>query len=217
MLRTDQNGILTRPQPPSELVEISGRDIFMPAPDLMEWINAAYLDEDGMLFTFDHDHLREAEVACLWTNAENSRHARCIVGQAEIPPGPPRGGKWALARVKFQLEEWFGYQPDFLITIDALYAAGVDNADFCSLVDHELYHCAQDTDEFGMPKFNKTTGLPSYCIRGHDVEEFVGVVRRFGIGTVADGPEFVIAAAAKPEIAPAKLAHACGTCLRLAS
>ena len=218
MIRVDGNGIILRPRPPAELVALTGRNLFEPAPELVDWIEAAYLSETGMLFTSEHGHLPGAKIACLWTNCENSRQQRRIVGQAEIPPGPPRGGKWARARVEFQLEQWFGDIPDFLLTFDALYANDIDDATLCALVDHELFHCAQDTDDFGMPKFNKVTGLPSYCIQGHDVEEFVGVVRRFGIEAGAgDAVDFVMAAAGKPEIAPAALAQACGTCLRLAA
>ncbi len=209
---------LDRPQLPKAMIEISGRNLFMPAPEIMAWIDAAYLNEEGPLYTPDHEHLPQGEIACLWTNAENSRQGRRIVGQAEMPANAGRmGNKWAKARAEFQLEEWFGYMPEFLLTFDALYCSTIDNASFCALVDHELYHCAQDTDRFGAPAFNQETGKPKYCIRGHDVEEFVGVVRRFGIETVADGVDFVMAAAQKPEIAPAMLSLSCGTCLRLAA
>lgn len=210
--------IIGRPRPPADLIALTGRNLFEPAPEISEWIDLEYLAEKGCLFTSEHEHLIDAEIACLWTNAENSRHQRRIVGQAEVPPGPPSGGKWARARKEFQLEEWFGGIPDFLLTFDALYANEIDDVTFCSLVDHELFHCAQDTDDFGMPKFNKVTGVASYCIRGHDVEEFVGVVRRFGIEAAAgEAVDFVMAAAKPPEIGQAKLAQACGTCLRLAA
>ena len=207
-----------RPRPPADLVELTGRNIFVPAPELWEWIADAYIDEIGYLFTPEHAHLLNAEVGCLWTNAENSRHGRRIVGMAEKLPGPPIGGKWGRARADFQLTQWFADIPDFLLTFDGLYAEGVGDAEFCALVDHELYHCAQAEDEFGMPKFNKITGDPSWAIHGHDVEEFVGVVRRFGIEAAGcTAVDFVMAAAQKPEIGPASVAHACGTCIRLAA
>ncbi len=215
MLRLDATtGLLERPQPPDHLVAVTGENYFEPAPDVREWLYEAYLDDSGPLYNVEHQHLTDANIGCLWTNAENSRHGQRIVGQAEMPPGPPRGGKWQRARSVFQLEQWFGGQiPDFLITFDALYAQGCDDIDFCSLVDHELYHCAQATDDFGMPAFNKDTGLPTFCIRGHDVEEFVGVVRRFGIEAAAgEGVAMVMAAAQPPEIGRASIGHACGTC-----
>lgn len=48
------------------------------------------------------------------------------------------------------------------------------------VVEHELYHAAQETDAFGAPKFNRSTGRRVFTIRGHELEEFVGVVRRYG-------------------------------------
>ena len=70
-------------------------------------------------------------------------------------------------------------------------------------------------DEFGAPKFNQQTGRPSFTMRGHDVEEFVGVVRRYG--AEATGVRALVDAAnAGPEIAAADIAQCCGTCLRAA-
>lgn len=197
------------------------RDQFQPAPDLWAWIASAYLEEGGPLFNPDHAHLGPAFIGFLWTNAENRRQQRRIVGQAEMPERSIRGkgGRWQQARAEMQLRDWFGGDlPDFLITLDAVFAADCDDATFCALVDHELTHCAQAVDEFGMPRFNQQTGDPIWTIRGHDLEEFVSVVRRFGVE--AAGPqaaEFVIAAAQKPEIAPARLAQACGTCIARAA
>jgi hypothetical protein len=184
----------------------------------VSWIVAAYLAEDGPLYDPEHEHLRDAGIACLWTNTENSRQQRRIVGQAEMPANSlGRAGKWQRARAEQQLEDWFGSVPDFLLTFDADHAAAVDDATFCALVDHELRHCAQALDEYGGPKFTRD-GLPVFAIKGHDVEEFVGVVRRFGIN--AAGPEaraFFDAANLAPEIAPARLAQACGTCISRAA
>jgi len=204
---------LARPNPPPEIMEFTGSNLFLPAPELMSWIDWAYLDEDGPLYTEDHEHLPAGEIACLWTNAEYMKKGRQIIGQAEKPG---TGSSWTGARSVYQLEQWFGYAPPFLITLDALACAGLDNASFAALVDHELYHCAQATDREGQPSFNQATGRPNYCIRGHDVEEFVGVVRRFGIEAAGElATDLVLAAAGKPLIAPAELAKSCGTCLRL--
>lgn len=212
--------LLARPRPPAELVSMEGliaSDWFVPAPDLLEWVRSAYLDDSGALFTEEHAHLEVATIGCLWTNAENTRHGRRIVGQAEMPERSiGRSGKWQKARGMQQLEEWFGEVPSFVLTFDAVYAEQVDDASFCSLVDHELFHCAQAEDEFGQPRFKKSDGRPMWTIRGHDVEEFTGVVRRFGIQAAGKGAtEMVIAAAKQPEIATARVAQACGTCLRL--
>jgi hypothetical protein len=56
-------------------------------------------------------------------------------------------------------------------------------------------------DEFGCPKFNRQTGLPVFGMIGHDVEEFVGIVRRYGAGSAAGRTRDLVAAAKKkPEI-----------------
>lgn len=214
--------LLARPLPPDDLASVEGAtapDRFVPAPELTQWIRDAYLDAEGPLFTEEHGHLTTASIGCLWTNAENTRHMRRIVGQAEIPAwSNMRSGKWQKARASQQLMEWFGAIPDFLLTFDALYAEQIDDPSFSALVDHELFHCAQEEDEFGQPKFRKSDGKPVWRIRGHDLEEFVGVVRRFGVEAAGQAAtDFVIAAAKRPEIARGKLAQACGTCLKVAA
>lgn len=52
--------------------------------------------------------------------------------------------------------------------------------------------------------------MPKLGIRGHDVEEFVGIVRRYGAGDTA---KFVAAAQRAPEVGHADIARACGTCI----
>ncbi|WP_275593268.1 putative metallopeptidase [Rhizobium gallicum] len=82
--------------------------------------------------------------------------------------------------------------PHFLLTFDAHYASTCSDAEFCALVEHELYHAGQERDAFGAPKFRRD-GSPAFGLRGHDVEEFVGVVRRYGadaagIRAIVDAP-----------------------------
>jgi hypothetical protein len=193
-------------------------DRFVPALDVLEWIRACYLTEHGALYGAHHAHLNDAGIGILWTNCENARHGRRIVGQCELTEHSGGSqGRWRRARAEQQIHEWFGGMPDFIITLDAVFAEQADDVAFCALVDHELTHCAQALDEFMVPKFDKVTGKPKFALRGHDVEEFTSVVERFGIE--AAGPsavELVIAAAATPSIARSKVAMACGTCkLRL--
>ena len=202
-----------RPAPPEALFADTDDPIFIPAPELIEWARATFLDDDAALRNEDHRHLQWAAIGALWTNVPNGRAGRRVIGQCEA--GLPPMAKWGRARVERQLLDWFGEVPTFLLTFDAEYAATCGDAEFMALVEHELYHAAQERDAFGAPKFRKN-GLPAFAIRGHDVEEFVGVVRRYG-ADAAGVRQLVDAANAGPEIAIARISQACGTCrLRVA-
>lgn len=202
-----------RPMPDPAMFSIEGKD-FVPAPELKHWAFETFIRNGAELENPDHEHLKDADIAFLWTTVSASRHMNQIVGQAEQPKF--MGSKWSKRRQEQQIEEWFGELPDFLITIDASYAAQCDDVSFCALVEHELYHCGQARDDFGGPKFSTSTGLPVYAIKGHDVEEFVGVVRRYGVGAGAGQTLALIEAAQRgPQIGKAKVTGACGSCRAL--
>lgn len=203
---------MTRPYPPEQLLDPElFHGLYLPAPDVVEWIEKTFLDDESPLFNEEHIHLKEASIGVLWTNDANAKLGRAVVGQAEMPLF--RCGRWQKGRQEQQMREWFGSTPEFLITIDARYAAQASDAEFCALVEHELYHCGQERDEYGVPKFTKD-GFPKFTMRGHDVEEFVGIVRRYGAGNAAGDTAKMIEAAKKPaEIAQADIAHMCGTCM----
>lgn len=202
---------LCRPQPSAELLE--GLDErFVPDSGLAEWIYASFINEDARLWNEEHAHLQQARIACLWTNVENRRRMRKIAGTAEISQA--QGGAWAKGKHDQQIIEWFGYKPDFLLTFYAPYCADdvIDDATWCALVEHELYHCAQAIDKYGAPKFDQDD-QPVWAIRGHDVEEFVGVVARYGVGPASSGVGALVEAArSTPLIAEAAIADVCGTC-----
>lgn len=199
--------VSSRPVPPSDLVEDS-EIRFVPTPDLVEWARATFIEDDAVLRNDDHRHLTQARIGALWTNVPNGRAGRSIVGPCEM--GLPPAGKWLRGRIERQLMDWFGDVPDFLLTFDATYASQCSDAEFMALIEHELYHCGQERDVFGAPKFRKT-GLPAFAIRGHDVEEFVGVVRRYG-SDASHVRAMVDVANKGPEIASVHIAQACGTC-----
>jgi hypothetical protein len=93
-----------------------------------------------------------------------------------------------------------------------VHAARINDVTFCALIEHEMYHCAHARTEFGAPRFRKD-GRPIFGMRGHDAEEFVGVVRRYGLAAAAGGVrELVEAALREPEVARANVDAACGTC-----
>ncbi|MBG6211697.1 hypothetical protein IWQ49_006388 [Labrenzia sp. EL_126] len=204
-----------RPRPPESLFELEATEQFTPAPEIIDWSRATFIAEDSSLQNPEHEHLNHAVLGALWTNVGNAKAGRVVLAQCE--KGDPMAmGKWAKARARMQVTEWFGCIPDFILTFDARYASDCTDLEWCALVEHELLHAAQDRDAFGAPKFSQSTGRPVFCIRGHDIEEFTSVVRRYG-AQAAHAQAFVDAANEGPEIGFANVAHACGVCLSRAS
>ncbi|UIW10312.1 putative metallopeptidase [Flyfo siphovirus Tbat2_3] len=198
-----------RPKPEeSFLEEFTPYIAITPAAGLSEWINENILSENGKLYNPDHSHLIDADVRFMWASSAFAKKGRTVLGQAEEVA--MRAGGWQKARMEQQMHEWFGEIPRFIITLAADYCSQCSDLDFCALVEHELYHIAQATDEFGAPKFTQE-GEPKLTLRGHDVEEFVGVVRRYGAS--ADVQQLVDAANRPAEVAQLDVARACGTCL----
>lgn len=202
--------------PPGGLSPESIDDLFdtilAPAPDVAAWAQDTILADTGPLHNPDHAHLLDADIGFLWASSAFAKRGRTVVGQAEQTM--IRAGGWQKARQEQQLREWFGHVPEFLITLAADYCAQCSDTEFCALVEHELYHIGQEQDEFGAPKFTKD-GYPKLTMRGHDVEEFVGVVRRYGAS--AQVAQLVEVAKRPPAVSGANIAHACGTCLRAAA
>jgi hypothetical protein len=208
-----------RPQPPAALFEPVS--LFLPDESFAAWLRCTFIEDGAVLCNPEHAHLQWARLGVLWTNVANTRQGKIVAATAEMPDAT-RGSRWQMARSEFQLCQWFHLtevdELNFLLTFDANIAAALDDASFCALCEHELYHCGQKLDEFGQPKFNRKTSLPVWCLRGHDVEAFVGVTRRYGVGAAEDGISELLAAAKQPpQIGKAKIGAACGTCkLRLA-
>ena len=200
-----------KPMPPEILIdEYVGIDYFIPSPELGAWVRETFLDEKSPLYNFEHIHLLEAEIGFLWTNVPCTQKMRNVAGMAEYPFF--RSNPWQNHRQMMQMTEWFSAVPDFIITLDARYSSAASDIDFCALVEHELYHCAQKVNEYGEPVFGGDE-RPVFCMRGHDVEEFVGVVRRYGIGSTMNGKELVAAAMAEPEVEAADVRQVCGNCI----
>lgn len=200
---------MSRPYPPAKLVEEFAPYIkLIPAAGIMQWVTDNILDGNSELHNPDHAHLIDADIAFMWAASAFSKKGRTVLGQAEEVM--MRAGGWQKARMEQQMYEWFGHKPDYIITLAADFCSQCSDMEFCALVEHELYHIAQDADEFGAPKFTRD-GQPKLCMRGHDVEEFVGVVRRYGAS--ADVQEIIDAASQPAEVAKINIARACGTCL----
>ncbi|MBR8136846.1 putative metallopeptidase [Burkholderia cenocepacia] len=201
-----------RPTVPEALFDESNMcSRIAPADGVAEWVNETLLRAGAPLHNPDHEHLIDADVAYLWAAVENVRQMRRVIGQCEEVT--IRAGGWQRARQEQQYLEWFGRVPAFLITLDARYARECNDLQWCALVEHELYHIGQRLDEFGAPAFTKD-GMPKLGIRGHDVEEFVGIVRRYGVaGGAGDMAKLVAAAQRSPEVGHVDIARACGTCI----
>ena len=212
---------LTRPEPP-DLPE----DVFTPAPKLAEWARAAFLTPGGPFYTEEHAHLAEARIVFCWTSAEGRSKGRALAGECQLVQA--RGKQWAKARDLWLVRRWWrempdydpdaidGEDPDFLATFYTPWSRAAADASFCALTDHELFHAAQKRDGYGAPKFNMSTGRPEWEIRGHDIEEFVSVMRRWGVGALPQAERFVAAARRPAEIAEADVLAGCGTCRRAA-
>lgn len=211
-------GLYPRPMPPTDLGVIredGTAEHFRPAPEVMSWVNLALLDEASPLHNPDHMHLQDADIACLWAWSAFDKAQKVVVGSAEQLM--LRAGGWQKARMEEPFLRWFGRVPAFLITLAADYCLQTDEVGWCALIEHELYHIAQAKDEHGSPKFSKD-GQPSLCIRGHDVEEFTGVVARYGVGRPDSAvAKMVEAAQRRPLFSGGDVAHACGTCLTMAA
>lgn len=202
---------MTRPTPPITLLE-SLDPMFVPAFGLVSWVKETFIDAGGLLTNPDHEHLQQADIAFIWTNVENVKRRRLILGQCQLMP--PGGDKWTSTRSGGQIIEWFGGMPDALITIYAPAVATMDHWQFCALIEHELSHIGQATDKYGSPRFNDQTGKPTWEMRGHCVEEFTSIVRRYG-ATSPELAEMVRAVNKGPELSEANISRSCGTCLRL--
>jgi hypothetical protein len=208
--KIEEKAFAKRPFPPEVLFSESRLfSPIMPADGVAEWVNDSLLNEGAPLYNEEHRHLLTADIAYLWAAVENTKHMRRVVGQCEEVM--IRAGGWQKARTEQQFYEWFGRVPKFLITLDANYVRECGDLEWCALIEHEIYHVGHRLDEFGQPAFTKD-GIPQLGIRGHDVEEFVGIVRRYGIG--AGETAKLAAAAQRPaEIGQVSIAQACGTCM----
>ena len=198
------------PGPPEKLIE-SFEEMFVPATELSEWAREMFILENGPLVNEEHEHLREADIGILWTNVGYVKKRKQILGEARLGE-PSKSNAWTHGRQVQQLRDWFGGVPDFVITLDARFVHQASDAEICALVEHELMHCSQRLDEFGMPSFSRVTGKPLWRMRAHDVEEFVGVVRRYGMDATRTRM-LVEAANQEPLIGHTELAGACGSCL----
>ncbi|MCO9081977.1 hypothetical protein KNR53_17835 [Acinetobacter baumannii] len=207
-----------RPFPPQELIDKADEEEAIrlaPAPDLMNWVIANFLTIGGPLHNPDHDHIaelihdNEEFLAFAWASSACMAKKRMVLGQCEKVLF--NQGGWKKARQEQQMRDWFGYVPVYLITIDASYCDQATDRDFCALIEHELYHIGVERDEDGDPIISEMTGLPKHYLAGHDVEEFVGVVKRWGVDESVK--RLIEVAKQAPFVSDVNISKCCGTCL----
>lgn len=193
--------------------------MFEPCLDLRAWVEAHLVGTDAErygpkpgILNPDHAHLEDATIGYLWARSEQLKSGRRTLGTAAL--GQRQNSTWSHARRQLQEREWFGHITDFVITLDAAWWLQADDLQRLALLEHELYHCGQARDKHGDLRFRKD-GTPVWGIRPHDIEEFHGVVMRYGTA-MDDIAEFLKYAEAGPTIGRAELADAgiCGSCLR---
>jgi hypothetical protein len=55
-----------RPYPPEHL--LGGLGSFEPAPEVLRWARATFINDGAVVENPDHEHLQQAEIGFLWTN-----------------------------------------------------------------------------------------------------------------------------------------------------
>lgn len=164
------------PKPPKScLVALDAH--FEAADKVRDWAFKTFIKAGGPLCNPDHEHLLEAKILFLWASYSETRNGEAVAGTAECYR--PQEKKWNTGRSAELLRVFNGGEdPDFIVTLWASYVHEASPEAICALVEHELYHCGQAKDKDGEPRF--LGGQPVWKMRGHDVEEFIGVVERYG-------------------------------------
>ena len=207
-----------RPFPPTELIDQAEQEEAIrlaPAPELKEWVVKNWLTVGGELHNPDHDHIaellhdNEEFLAFAWASSAAVAKKRMVLGQCEKVMF--NQGGWKKARQEQQMRDWFGFVPQYLITIDATYCEQASDRDFCRLIEHELYHIGVERDEDGEVIYSDHTGLPKHYLAGHDVEVFFGEIRQHGVDSSVQ--RLLEIAKNAPFASETNIAACCGNCL----
>jgi hypothetical protein len=140
----------------------------------------------------EHVHLLDGEATIDWLlkRDEKVKGERMIIGTAHMPRVSGELSEcfsWMLGRL-------FGRIPDFLIVLDREYWFKASALEREILAYHELMHCVHKRDRSGELLYTDDD-RPRWGLKGHDVEEFSAVVRRYGAWK-HDIREFIAAAQA---------------------
>lgn len=207
-----------RPFPPTELMDQAEEEDAIrlaPAQELLAWVKANYLTMGGQLHNPDHDHIaellhdNEEFLAFAWASSAAMAKKRMVLGQCEKVMF--NQGGWKKARQEQQMRDWFGFVPQYLITIDAAFCEQTSDREFCRLIEHELYHIGVERDEDGEIIYSDMTGLPKHYLAGHDVEVFFGEIRQHGIDSSVQ--RLLDIAKNAPFVSETNIAACCGNCV----
>lgn len=207
-----------RPFPPTELIDQAEEEDAIrlaPAQELLAWVKANYLTIGGQLHNPDHDHIaellhdNEEFLAFAWASSAAMAKKRMVLGQCEKVMF--NQGGWKKARQEQQMRDWFGFVPQYLITIDAAFCEQTSDREFCRLIEHELYHIGVERDEDGEIIYSDVTGLPKHYLAGHDVEVFFGEIRQHGIDSSVQ--RLLEIAKNAPFVSETNIAACCGNCV----
>lgn len=206
------------PFPPTDFIDQADEEEairIVPASDLKNWVVANFLTLGGPLHNPDHDHIaemlhdNEGFLAFAWASTAYTRAKRMVLGQCEKVMF--QQGGWKKARQEQQMRDWFGFVPIYLITIDASFCEKANDNEFCALFEHELYHIGVERDSDGEIIYSDHTGLPKHYLAGHDVEEFIGVVKRWGAN---DSVKRLVEVAKNPPfVSDLDISKCCGNCV----
>lgn len=161
-----------RPFPPSNLMDQAEEEeaiLLAPAVELKEWVVKNWLTLGGELHNPDHDHIaellhdNEEFLAFAWASSAAVAKKRMVLWQCEKVMF--NQGGWKQARQEQQIRDWFGFVPQYLITVDAAFCEQASDREFCRLIEHELYHIGVECDEDGEIIYSDMTALYSQWYR----------------------------------------------------
>jgi hypothetical protein len=201
----------TRPPVPTDMRSPGG--IFRPAHELWDWMREVFIVEGSPLYNYEHEHLQNANLGIQWTNVPLERHGQTVAALTET--ATVQGNTWARARYQQQVLEWFGpLNIPFTITFCGPIVQQMSDAQFCALCEHELMHVGVKLDKDGEPAEDDEGNL-KLKMRGHDVEEFVSIVERYGAGNSAGKTAELVRVAQLPPLVEAiDIRRCCGNCIK---
>ena len=189
------------PAPPLPPGSVDGHGpTLQPSPEWAAWIRHTFIEdpsgEPGPLTNPAHKILRFASFGVLIASEPLFRKGARTVGTAQLVKAS--GDTWASAQRLMGLRLLLGMRgrfgiatdidgnpfpamvplPTFVITLDARWLAHAPARSRAALIEHELLHCGQERGPLGL-KFTKD-GAPVPGIVPHDIEEFSGIIERYG-------------------------------------